>query len=111
MKLLKNLDSSCVLEESSETQPQKAFKRTAEESLWTASEKLMKSKITEILDNLSDGKWHALDEIQRKTSIEASQLGSIIDFLAEYNFIIFERKANKAKLEEKAQRFLTQTAT
>jgi DNA-binding IclR family transcriptional regulator len=71
----------------------------------------MESKITEILDAFTDGKWHTLEAIQQKMGIEEDQLCKIVDFLTEYNFIVLDEKRKKAKLDEKAHEFLTQTAT
>jgi DNA-binding IclR family transcriptional regulator len=69
------------------------------------------SKITRFLEMLGDGRWHLLEEIQRKSKIDKNQIRKIVRFLREYDFIIVDEKSQRIKLEETVQRFLAQTTT
>ncbi len=69
------------------------------------------SKIAEILELLSDGKWRMLEEIQQKTKVDREQIQQIIEFLKEYDFVVLDETEKKIRLNKLAQKFLTQTAT
>jgi DNA-binding IclR family transcriptional regulator len=66
------------------------------------------AKILEILD---DGRWHTLDEIRQETRMNRFQAGKVMQFLVDYGFIVLDDTKEKVKLDEKAQRFLTHSAT
>jgi hypothetical protein len=66
------------------------------------------SKITEILNLLSDGEWHGLGEIEDKMKLKEKELQQIMDFLREYDFIVLEETKEAIRIDEKAQKFLTQ---
>jgi DNA-binding IclR family transcriptional regulator len=66
------------------------------------------AKILEILD---DGRWHTLDEIRQETRMNRFQTGKVMQFLVDYGFIVLDDTKEKVKLDEKAQRFLTHSAT
>jgi DNA-binding IclR family transcriptional regulator len=65
-------------------------------------------KIADILDLLNDGKWHTLEEIQRRTKIGEDQLKRITLFLKEYDFAVMDAAEKKIRLDEMAQKFLSQ---
>lgn len=69
------------------------------------------SKIAEILELLSSGKWCMLEEIQKKTKVDREQMQQIIEFLKEYDFVVLDETEKKIRLNKLAQEFLTQTAT
>ena len=69
------------------------------------------SKIAEILEFLSDGKWRMLEEIQQKTNVDREQIQQIIEFLKEYDFVVLDETEKKIRLNKLAQKFLTQTTT
>ncbi|MCJ7468899.1 hypothetical protein MUO74_00145 [Candidatus Bathyarchaeota archaeon] len=69
------------------------------------------SKIAEILELLSDGKWRMLEEIQQKTKVDREQIQQIIEFLKEYDFVVLDETEKKIRLNKLAQKFLTQTTT
>jgi predicted transcriptional regulator len=69
------------------------------------------SKIAEILELLSNGKWRMLEEIQQKTKADREQMQQIIEFLKEYDFVVLDETEKKIRLNKLAQKFLTQTAT
>jgi DNA-binding IclR family transcriptional regulator len=69
------------------------------------------SKIAEILELLSNGKWRMLEELQQKTKVDREQIQQIIEFLKEYDFVVLDETEKKIRLNKLAQKFLTQTAT
>lgn len=71
----------------------------------------MVSKILNVLEILSDGKWHTLREIQQKIKTNEDQTRRITEFLKEYEFIILDEEEKKVRLDEEAKRFLTSSAT
>ena len=71
----------------------------------------MASKIADVLETLSDGKWHKFEEIQRELEMDEDQFHSVTEFLKEYGFILMDETKRKAKLDKTTQRFLAQPAT
>ncbi len=69
------------------------------------------SKITEILETLSDGKWHSIEEIQQKMKLSRIQIQKIITFLKEYNFVAIDEANKKIRINKNVLKFLTQTVT
>ncbi|MEM3460318.1 MAG: hypothetical protein QXW63_00170 [Candidatus Bathyarchaeia archaeon] len=65
------------------------------------------SKISRILEILSDGECHQLKEIQQEVNLNKKQLQQIIAFLIKYSFIIADEESGKVKLEKTVQQFLT----
>ncbi|MGQ9641241.1 MAG: hypothetical protein ACUVUF_03845 [Candidatus Bathycorpusculaceae bacterium] len=66
--------------------------------------------MTKILELLSDGEWHTLDEIRRRTELTKRNITRIIQFLEEYNFVaVNEEEEGKIKLNENVRKFLAQT--
>ena len=72
---------------------------------------LTTSKITSILEILSDGGWYTLEEIQKKAKIDEAKLQRIMDFLSEYDFIVRSGAGKTVRLNKLAQEFLAQTST
>lgn len=69
------------------------------------------TKLATILDILSDGKWHTIAEIERESKMKKEELKRIADFLEDYNFIVADENKRKIKLQEIAQKLLTETAS
>ncbi len=67
----------------------------------------MTSKISTILEVLSDGKWRTLEEIQQKTGTGEKQIQRIVEFLQQYDFIEMDQTKRKIKLDETFKEFLT----
>ena len=61
-------------------------------------------KIFEILDN---GNWHKLTEVAEKTGTQKSKVELISSFLANYNFLEFDKKTERIRLSNQLQIFLT----
>jgi len=55
---------------------------------------------------LSDGRWHTLEEIQRKMKLDQNQAQQTVAFLEEYNFVVADETKKKIKLNEGVRKFL-----
>ena len=62
--------------------------------------------IDEILDLLKNGEWHELKEITDKTRLRELKVEIITSFLAEYDFLEFDKKEKKIKLSPQLLLFL-----
>jgi len=71
----------------------------------------MASKILNVLEILSDGKWHTLGEIRQKVKVNENHIQRIAEFLKEYEFILLDEEKKKVKLDKDAMKFLTNSAT
>jgi len=60
-------------------------------------------KIFEILD---DGDWHKLTEVAEKTGTQKSKVELISSFLANYDFLEFDKNSGKIRLSAQVQIFL-----
>lgn len=67
------------------------------------------AKIDAVLDALSDGQWHSLDEILEKANLELTKekLMKILDFLCVYNLLEIDAIFGKAKLKPAVVKFLS----
>ena len=68
----------------------------------------MLGSINGTFDLLQDGKWHELDEIAEKHGLSQRQVGMVINFLAEYDFVTLDKENQKAKLTPPAFKFITE---
>jgi uncharacterized protein YutD len=50
-----------------------------------------------------------LTEILQRARVDEEQLRRIMDFLREYDFIVFDKAEKKVRLNKMAREFLTQT--
>ncbi len=71
----------------------------------------MAPEMSSILELLMDGKWHSLDDLLKQTGFAPDKIKTTLDFLREYDFIDYDVKAKKVKLEDRAKDFLTETTT
>jgi DNA-binding IclR family transcriptional regulator len=62
--------------------------------------------IDEILELLKNGEWHELKEIAEKTRLQDLKVQLITTFLAEYDFLEFDKKYRKIRLSPQLQLFL-----
>ena len=62
--------------------------------------------IDQILDLLKNGEWHELKEITDKTRLQELKVEIITSFLAEYDFLEFDKKEKKIKLSPQLLLFL-----
>ena len=69
----------------------------------------MDSKITMILEILSDGKWHEMEELQQRMELDGHKVREITRFLGEYNFAEIDDENRKVRINKGFQKFLAQT--
>jgi len=62
--------------------------------------------VDEILELLKNGEWHGLREIADKTQLREFKVELITSFLAEYDFLEFNKKEKKIKLSPQLLLFL-----
>jgi DNA-binding IclR family transcriptional regulator len=71
----------------------------------------MASKIAAFLEILSDGEWHGLEEVRKRTRLSVKQVEQIAEFLEQYEFVTVDPAAKKIRIMEAVRRFLTRGAT
>ena len=69
----------------------------------------MVSKIAMILELLSDGKWHGIQELLLRLEINEQKFQEITTFLNKYSFVKIDEKNSKIKTNKNFQRLLAQT--
>jgi hypothetical protein len=69
----------------------------------------MESKITMILEILSDGKWHGIEELQQRMELDEYKVQEITTFLNKYDFATIDDVNKKVKINRGFQKFLAQT--
>ena len=72
---------------------------------------LMGSKIETILEILSDGKWHGIEELQQRMELDEHKIREIATFLSKYNFAMIDGANKKVRINRDLQKFLAQTMT
>jgi DNA-binding IclR family transcriptional regulator len=71
----------------------------------------MAFRVAEVLEILSDGNWHMLEEVRRKMNLNRNQIQQIAGFLKEYEFVALDETQKRMRIEETVRKFLTQEAT
>ncbi len=64
-----------------------------------------------VLEILSDGDWHTLEEVRRKMNLNRNQIQQIAGFLKEYEFVALDETQKRMRIEETVRKFLTKKAT
>jgi len=67
------------------------------------------SKISMILDLLSDGKWHSIAGLSRKSSLDSREIEELLSFLDKYEFAKVDFESGKAKINKAFQKLLDLT--
>jgi hypothetical protein len=67
-------------------------------AMYTLIEEAVLLAIDAVLGLLKDGKWHDLEEITKKIALPEFRVEMIVSFLSDYDFIEFDKKGRKAKL-------------
>jgi len=62
--------------------------------------------IDEILELLKNGEWHELKQIAKEAQLQEFKVELITSFLAEYDFLEFDKKEKKIKLSPQLLHFL-----
>jgi DNA-binding IclR family transcriptional regulator len=71
----------------------------------------MALKIEEVLEKLSDGEWHSLEELRKKMNLSRNQIQQIAGFLKQYEFVTVDETEKRIKIEEAVRKFLVEEAT
>ena len=71
----------------------------------------MASEIALILEILSDGKWHGIEELRRRIDLNAHKMQEITMFLIEFDFAQIDNVKGKVKINSDFQKFLAETKT
>jgi hypothetical protein len=69
----------------------------------------MEYKVTMILEILSDGKWHGIEELQQRMELDDYKLQEFTAFLNKYNFVTIDEANKKVRINRGFQKFLDQT--
>ena len=69
----------------------------------------MASKISMILDLLSDGKVHGLADLSRKSSLDNWEMEEILSFLDKYEFAKVDFEKGKVKINKAFQKLMELT--
>jgi DNA-binding IclR family transcriptional regulator len=67
------------------------------------------SKITLILEILGDGKWHGIEELQKRLGMNELKVQEIASFLNKYDFVKIDKEHRKVKINRNFQKLLAQT--
>jgi DNA-binding IclR family transcriptional regulator len=69
------------------------------------------SKLAMVLDILSDGKWHGIDELQQRLELDEHEVRVIAAFLSKYDFVKSDEENRKVRINRDFQKLLSQTVT
>jgi len=69
------------------------------------------SKLAMVLDILSDGKWHGIDELQQRLELDEREVRVIAAFLSKYDFVKSDEENRKVRINRDFQKLLSQTVT
>jgi DNA-binding IclR family transcriptional regulator len=64
-----------------------------------------------ILDVLSDGKWHSVEELQKGLELDEDEVREVTEFLNKYDLAKVDEKNGKVKIDRNFQKLLTLSAT
>ncbi len=68
------------------------------------------NKLCDLLDMLSDGKWHEANQLRKSMKFTVDEMKEILDFLGKYHFAKVDEKKERIKVDKDFQKILTQTA-
>jgi DNA-binding IclR family transcriptional regulator len=69
------------------------------------------SKLAMVLDILSDGEWHGIDELQQRLELDEREVRVIAAFLSKYDFAKSDEENRKVRINRDFQKLLSQTVT
>jgi DNA-binding IscR family transcriptional regulator len=73
------------------------------------SERLVSTAMI-ILELLSDGRWHRVEELLLKTGLDEQKLEKVTGFLSKYNFVKVDKKNKRVKINRDFRKLLAQPA-
>jgi DNA-binding IclR family transcriptional regulator len=68
------------------------------------------SKVMTILELLSDGKWHGIEDLLMKTGLNERKFQEITMFLSNYDFVKFDEEKRRVKINRDFKKLLAQPA-
>ena len=68
----------------------------------------MVSRVMLILELLSDGKWHELDELLVRVKLTEQKFREVTEFLDKYGFVEFDHENRKVKVNKDFRKLLIQ---
>ena len=66
------------------------------------------SKVMAILELLSDGKWHGVEDLLVKTGLNEQKFQEITLFLSKYDFVQFDEEKQRVKINRDFRKLLAQ---
>jgi predicted transcriptional regulator len=69
------------------------------------------SKVMVILELLSDGNWHGIEEMLLNAGLSELEFLEVTDFLGKYGFVKVDEENRKLKVNRDFQRLLVQPVT
>ena len=71
----------------------------------------MALRVAEVLEILSDGKWHTLEQVRRGMKLDRNQIRQIAEFLEKYEFVTVDEARKRMRIEEAVREFLAVGST
>ena len=68
----------------------------------------MVSRLMLILELLSDGNWHGIEELLVKVKLNEQKFREVTEFLDKYGFIEFDHENRKVKINRDFRKLLVQ---
>jgi DNA-binding IclR family transcriptional regulator len=68
----------------------------------------MVSRVMLILELLSDGKWHEIDELLVRVKLTEQKFHDVTEFLDKYGFVEFDHENRKVKINKDFRKLLLQ---
>jgi DNA-binding IclR family transcriptional regulator len=68
----------------------------------------MVSRVMLILELLSDGKWHEIDELLVRVKLTEQKFRQVTEFLDKYGFVEFDHENRKVKINKDFRKLLIQ---
>jgi DNA-binding IclR family transcriptional regulator len=68
----------------------------------------MVSRVMLILELLSDGKWHGVEELLVRVCLNERKFAEVAGFLSKYDFVTVDEKNGRVKINRDFLKLLTQ---
>jgi len=65
--------------------------------------------VDDIVNYLSDGRWHSVSSLAKRFNISEDVIKRVLDFLADFDFIVLDAKRNRVKVSEDYLSFMRDT--
>ena len=67
----------------------------------------MPFRMTLLLEELEDGKWHNLDQLKQLIDFSDSEMKEITRFLSQYDFAEFDEDTSRVRINKDFKKILT----